>query len=81
MIEPIVCVPARNEADRLPFLLQSLQQQTWLQTKSAPLQTVLVLNNCEDESRAVVEKYAREWPRLSLRLIEVDECVLRVVTS
>jgi hypothetical protein len=33
---------------------------------------VLVLNNCEDESRAVVEKYAREWPRLSLRLIEVE---------
>ncbi len=71
MIEPIVCVPARNEADRLPSLLRSLQRQTWLRAHSAPLRTVLILNNCDEESRAILQKYAVEWPQLSLDLIEV----------
>jgi Glycosyl transferase family 2 len=72
MIEPIVCVPARNEADRLPFLLRSLQRQTWLRSYSGPLQTVLVLNNCEDGSLAVLQERAGEWPQLSLHLVEVN---------
>jgi hypothetical protein len=72
MIEPIVCVPARNEANRLPSLLRSLQRQTWLRSHSSPLQTVLVLNNCEDESRAVLRERAGEWPQLSLHLIDVN---------
>jgi GT2 family glycosyltransferase len=71
MIEPIVCIPARNEADRLPSLLRSLQRQTWLRTRSAPLQAVLVLNNCEDESRAILQERAGEWSQLALHLIEI----------
>jgi glycosyltransferase involved in cell wall biosynthesis len=71
MIEPIVCVPARNEAERLPSLLRSLQEQTWLRARKRPLRMVLVLNNCEDSSRAVVERVARDLPRISLYLIEV----------
>jgi GT2 family glycosyltransferase len=70
MIEPIVCIPARNEADRLPSLLRSLQRQTWLRTHSGLL-AVLVLNNCEDRSRAILQERAGEWPQLLLHLIEV----------
>jgi GT2 family glycosyltransferase len=72
MIEPIVCVPARNEAERLSSLLRSLQQQTWLRTTAAPLRTVLVLNNCEDDSVSVVRTITRELPRLSLHVKEVE---------
>lgn len=71
MIEPIVCVPARNEVERLPSLLRSLQEQTWLRARKRPLRMVLVLNNCDDSSRAVVERVARDLPRISLYLIEV----------
>ena len=56
MIEPIVCVPARNEAERLPCLLQALQEQTWLGAHKRLLRTVLVLNNCDDDLRAVVQR-------------------------
>ena len=65
MIEPIVCVPARNEAERLPSLLRSLQEQNWLRARKRPLRMVLVLNNCEDSSGAVVERVARDLPLLS----------------
>ena len=72
MIEPIVCVPARNESKRLPALLRSLQQQTWLRVNNRSLQTVLVLNNCDDNSRAVVQRSAPDLPGVSLHLIEVQ---------
>lgn len=71
MIEPIVCVPARNEAERLPSLMRSLQEQTWLRAHKKSLQVVLVLNNCDDNSRAVVELFARDLFGISLHLIEV----------
>ena len=72
MIEPIVCVPARNEFKRLPALLRSLQRQTWLRVNNRSLQTVLVLNNCDDNSRAVVQRSAPDLPGVSLHLIEVQ---------
>jgi Glycosyl transferase family 2 len=72
MIEPVVCVPARNEAERLPSLLHSLQQQTWLRVNKRPLPTVLVLNNCDDDSRAIVRRVSRDLPGVSLHLIEVQ---------
>jgi GT2 family glycosyltransferase len=72
MIEPIVCVPARNEAKRLPSLLRSLQRQTWLRANKRALQTVLVLNNCDDNSYAIVQRIAQELTRVSLHLIEVQ---------
>ena len=70
MIEPIVCVPARNEAKRLPYLLRSLRQQTWLRENAASLRTVIVLNNCDDDSATVVQQIAGELRQLSLHLIE-----------
>ena len=72
MIEPIVCVPARNEAERLPCLLQALQEQTWLRAHKRLLRTVLVLNNCDDDSRAVVQRVAQRLPRVSLHVIEAE---------
>ena len=71
MSEPIICVPARNEAERLPSLMRSLQEQTWLRARKRPLQAVLVLNNCTDNSRAVIERIAPKLPDISLHLVEV----------
>ncbi|MFC3695729.1 glycosyltransferase [Chenggangzhangella methanolivorans] len=51
-----VCVPARNEQDRLPRLLRSLAQQDW----EAPLPVVIALNNTSDGSRDVVQRLASE---------------------
>jgi hypothetical protein len=72
MIEPIVCVPARNEAERLPCLIQALQEQTWLRAHKRVLRTVLVLNNCDDNSCAVVQRVARRSSRVSLQVIEAE---------
>jgi Glycosyl transferase family 2 len=68
MIRPIVCVPARNEAERIPGLLRALHGQTWLGANTGALQTVLVLNNCIDGTASVVREIARELPRLSLHV-------------
>src|ERR1700744_2482543 len=72
MIEPIVCVPARNEANRLPSLLRGLANQTWLEVGQKPLRTVIVLNNCDDSSARVVEAMANELARISLCIIAVQ---------
>jgi glycosyltransferase involved in cell wall biosynthesis len=66
---PIVCVPARNEAARLPDLIRSLQDQTWIRTHKKIPRTVLVLNNRTDESRTVVERIMQKLPEISLHLI------------
>ena len=72
MIEPIVCVPARNEADRLPCLMQALHKQTWVRLVNRPLRTVLVLNNCNDDSRAVATRAAEALSCVSLHIVEVE---------
>ena len=51
-----VCVPARDEAERLPKLLAALAAQDW----SKPLSVVVALNNTSDGSRAIVERFAHE---------------------
>ncbi len=62
-----VCVPARDEAERLPTLLQSLFAQDW----PGLLPVVVALNNTTDHSRAVVDELAR---RLRGKLaIHIDE--------
>ena len=72
MIDPIVCVPARNEANRLPTLLRALADQTWLETAGKSLRIVLVLNNCDDGSTDVVDRMEGELPRISLHVITVQ---------
>jgi Glycosyl transferase family 2 len=72
MTEPIVCVPARNEAARLPDLISALQYQTWIRAHNRPLSVVLVLNNCTDASRTVVEQVVANVPQISLHLVDVN---------
>ncbi|KQT35251.1 hypothetical protein ASG29_03850 [Sphingomonas sp. Leaf412] len=65
-----VCVPARDEAARLPVLLDALAAQT----VPGPIAVALCLNNCADDSVAIVaDAAARHTARLDIR---IDECVL-----
>lgn len=65
--EPVICVPARNEARRLPVLLAALDGQRGL---ARPLRVVLLLNNCSDRSREVAERAASVAERLDVRVLE-----------
>lgn len=67
---PVVAVPVRNEAGRLPALLAALSRQTWCE-RGGRLPVVLVLNNCTDRSAAVVEAQRSLHPQLDLTLMDV----------
>src|SRR6202521_3536402 len=58
--QPIVAVPARNEAQRLPSLIDSLGQQTWLAGAERRLPIILVLNNCNDHSAVIAVRAAAQ---------------------
>lgn len=64
---PVVCVPARSEARRLPTLLAALDRQLGL---ARPLRVVLLLNNCVDRSREVAERAAATAKRLDIVVLE-----------
>ncbi|MEF2552652.1 glycosyltransferase [Aurantimonas sp. A2-1-M11] len=66
---PIVAVPARNEEERLPALLRSLADQSWIARCGQFLDVVLVLNNTDDRSRAAAEA-AAAGTRLRLHVVE-----------
>jgi hypothetical protein len=53
-------------------LMQALHKQTWLRLGKRPLQTVLVLNNCNDDSRAVATRVAEGSSFVSLHIVEVE---------
>lgn len=65
----VVCIPARNEAERLPLLLASLDGQTGIST---PVRVVVLANNCTDGTVTAVRarQSAGTWPALEIRLIE-----------
>lgn len=67
---PVVAVPARSEAERLPDLLAALSHQTWCD-RGGRLPVVLVLNNCTDQSAAVVAARRSLLPRLDLTVVDV----------
>jgi Glycosyl transferase family 2 len=69
---PVVAVPAKNEAERLPRLLAALSAQTWLAKSSRPLDVVVVLNNCDDHSAEIMRMEARRYSSLRLHLINVQ---------
>ena len=72
MTEPcVVCVPARDEAERLPRLLRSLAAQTGFGS-GAPLPVVVVANNCRDGTSEAAREAASRLPAIDLRLIEID---------
>ena len=65
----VVCIPARNEAERLPLLLASLDGQTGLATR---LRVVILANNCTDGTIAALRtgQTSGAWTALEIRLIE-----------
>lgn len=65
--EPVVCVPARSEARRLPALLAALDRQRDL---TKPLRVVLLLNNCANRSLEVAERAASTAERCEVRILE-----------
>lgn len=69
---PIVAIPARNEAERLPALIESLSRQSWLEISGRRLHVIVVLNNCNDGSAEVAAKAAAGYPNLQVELIEVE---------
>ena len=65
----VVCVPARDEAERLPRLMEALAAQDW----PARLPVVVALNNTRDASHATLDELAsRHADRLD---IVVDDIV------
>lgn len=69
---PCVAVPARNEVERIPALLRSLADQSWLD--GAPgrrLPVYLVLNNTTDNSLEAALQCAADLPQLDLNLVSV----------
>lgn len=65
----VVCIPARNEAERLPRLLRSLAAQEGV-SEAAPLRVVVLANNCDDGTPEIVRDLAGALPTLALRTIE-----------
>jgi GT2 family glycosyltransferase len=51
----VVCIPARNEAERVPRLLASLAAQNGISVR-APLRVLVLANNCTDGTVAAVEE-------------------------
>lgn len=47
-----VCIPARNEADRLPIVLDAIAAQNW----PKPILVIVVINNSTDDSLAAVKQ-------------------------
>jgi len=66
-VECVVCIPARNEEERLPALLAALAQQT-----VSPLRAVVVANNCTDGTAEVARRLASREAGLRLRVRELD---------
>jgi Glycosyl transferase family 2 len=69
---PLIAVPARNEAQRLPLLMRALSKQTWLKAVGRRLHVTIVLNNCEDDSIDVVKREALLHPSVFFNLISVE---------
>jgi hypothetical protein len=66
--EPVVCVPARDEARRLPALIGALDRQ--VPCGSRRLRVLLLLNNSKDSSRLAAEHAALDAPHIDLRIEE-----------
>jgi hypothetical protein len=71
LLRPVVAVPARNEAKRLPTLLSALAQQTWVSATNQPLDVVVVLNNCHDHSAEIVKVASTRYDGVRLHVVDV----------
>jgi hypothetical protein len=69
---PVVTVPARDEEQRIPALIQALGEQSWQARHGRRLDVVIVLNNCSDRSKQAAARAATHYPSLRVELVEVD---------
>lgn len=69
-LAPIVAVPARNEAQRLPSLLRALDRQGAWSNPASRLPVVLVLNNTTDNSASIVRQMADSLLNIVLQVID-----------
>jgi glycosyl transferase family 2 len=69
--KPIVAVPVRDEAERLPALIEALDRQTWTSQTGHVLPVIFVLNNCHDDSARVLKAASARSSRLALSIIDV----------
>ena len=70
--KPIVAVPVRDEAERLPALINGLACQTWIFRTRQILPVVLILNNCRDDTAGVLKAGAAQQPHLAIAVIDID---------
>lgn len=69
----IVTIPAKNEAATLPRCLAAFTTQTHLDGTPLPpssFEILLLLNNCSDNSAAIVRQWHAKNPTLSLHIAE-----------
>jgi hypothetical protein len=69
--KPIVAVPVRDEAERLPALIEALERQTWISRTGEILPIIFVLNNCRDDSARVLKRASARLPHLGLSAIDI----------
>jgi hypothetical protein len=70
-LRPVVAVPAKNEAERLPTLLSALAQQTWIAKSNEPLHVVIALNNCDDHSAEIATSTPYDGLRLHILTVQL----------
>jgi hypothetical protein len=68
--DAVVCVPARDEARRLPALISALDRQVL--PEEGKVRVLLLLNNCTDASRSAAERAAAAAARVELRIVQRD---------
>jgi hypothetical protein len=69
-----VIIPAKDEADNLPFALAALAAQTNLQGLPLPARSyevIVLANNCRDQTAAVARAFSRLHPQLVLHVITI----------
>lgn len=69
-LRPVIAVPARNEARRLPALIDALAAQSWPGRAGARLDVVLVIHNSLDGSARIAKAAAAAHKGLALTLLE-----------
>ncbi|MCJ2123584.1 glycosyltransferase [Methylobacterium sp. J-077] len=67
----VVCIPARNEAERLPLLLASLARQEGFSAE-APLRVVVLANNCTDGTVPAIRALEESGALASVRLRVIE---------
>ncbi len=72
--EVCVIVPVRNEAENLKATLSALAWQTDLEGRSFDrerYEIILLANNCSDDSAAIAQRFAEQYPNLALHVVEM----------